>query len=74
MTDQIIIDFPELDQETYERLLKISRDIKVRYWVSDERKYIPLKWNGTRICCPITLWFDFPEELQTSNKSAEESE
>lgn len=61
MDNQIVIDFPELDQETYERLLKITRDIKVFFWDGEERKRIPLKWDGTRICCPITIWFDFPD-------------
>jgi hypothetical protein len=63
MTDQVVIDFPEVTHEQYRMLLSIKDKITVKLWKSDERKTIPLKWNGTRLCCPISIYFDFPEGL-----------
>ena len=64
MTDQVIIDFPELSYDQYKVLLDIIDKITVKVWKSDERKTFPLKWNGTRICCPITIWFDLPDNIK----------
>ena len=63
MVDQVVINFPELPDEIYEAILNIREKITVELWKSDERKKFPLKWEGTRLCCPITIWFDFPEDL-----------
>ena len=74
MSDQIIINFPELDLETYKTILKIREQITVELWKSDERKTFPLKWEGTRICCPITLWFDFPDNIRISEEKGDNEE
>lgn len=63
MVDQVIIDFPKLTNEQYKVLIDIRDKITVKVWKSDERKTFPLKWEGTRLCCPVTMWFDFPENI-----------
>ena len=49
MTDQIIIDFPELTDEQYSTIIGITKNIKVSIWKSAERKKYPLGWEGTRL-------------------------
>ena len=66
MTDQVVINFPELPDEAYKAILELREKITVSLWKGDERKTHPLKWEGTRLCCPITIWFDFPDDLQLS--------
>lgn len=73
MTDQIIIDFPELPDEVYKTILNLREKITVNLWKSDERKKIPLSWEGTRLCCPITLWFDFPEGIIVQDSKVKET-
>jgi hypothetical protein len=69
MTDQVVIDFPDdVTDEEYKAILNVSRRIKVELWENDERKSFPLEWNGTRICCPITIWYDFPDNLTVVSK------
>ena len=73
MADQVIIDFPELTDEEYKHLLHIREKIVVKVWKSDERKTYPLTWEGTRLCCPITFWYDFPEEITVHNSLLKEN-
>jgi len=64
MTDQVVIDFPDdVTQEEYTAILNIIDRIKVKLWKGDERKNIDLKLDGTRVCCPVTMWFDFPDNV-----------
>ena len=69
MTDQVVIDYPDdITQEEYELLLNIAKRIKVKLWKSDERKTYELKWDGTRICCPVTTWWDFPDHINLTEE------
>ena len=63
MTNQIVIDFPELDYETYSKVLKILDGIEVKLYVDETKSKIPLKWGGNRLCCPITMWWDIPDNI-----------
>lgn len=67
MTDQVVINFPELTDEQYKALMHIRDKITIKIWKSDERKTFPLTWEGTRLCCPVTMWFDFPENIIIQN-------
>ena len=73
MTDQVIIDFPDdITQEEYVFLLNIAKRTKVALWKDDERKSYELKWNGTRICCPVATYWDFPDNIHLEGEDKDE--
>ena len=63
MTDQVVINFPEMPSELENFLLENKDKIIVNLWKSDEREVYPLKWEGSQICCPVKMWFDFPDNI-----------
>ena len=69
MTDQIVIDFPDMPYELEKHFLEHRDEIKVSLWEDNERITIPIKWAGSRICCPVTIYYDLPESVELTIKS-----
>lgn len=63
MVDQVLILFPELNDKQHKIIMDIRKKITVSIWKSDERKTFPLTWEGTKLCCPVKMWFDFPKDI-----------
>ena len=69
MTNQLIIDFPDMSFKLEKHFLEHKEEIRVSLWKDGERVKIPLKWNGSRICCPVKMWFDLPDNVTLTVRS-----
>ena len=67
MTDQVVINFPEMPWELEKFLLENKDKIIVDLWDSDKRERYETKWEGSQLCCPVKMWFDFPEGISLAS-------
>ena len=63
MVDQVVINFPEMPDELEQFLLENKDEIVVDLWDSEKRERYQTKWEGSKICCPVKMWFDFPDGI-----------
>jgi len=61
MTDQVIITFPEISDESWKKILDIKPVVEI--WDSKTRTTYKTKWDGSRLSEEIKMWFDFPDNI-----------
>ena len=70
MTDQLNIYFPDDMPFELEVWFNENRDkIKANLWDGETRKSIALEWSGTRLCCPLAIYYDLPDTVKVTIKS-----
>jgi len=69
MTDQVVITFPEISDESWKKILDIKPVVEI--WDSKTRKTHKTKWNGSRLSEEIIMWFDFPDNIHLKGEQEE---
>lgn len=69
MTDQVIITFPEISDESLKTILENKPIVEI--WDSTTRKRYHAKWDGSRLSAEIRMWFDFPDNIHLKERQTE---